>query len=456
MNAGRDEFHELPWSKAALILFTRFPVPGEAKTRLIPVLGADGAARLQRRLTLRALRSAEFWRAKAGPKANLEIHFAGANKAAMAHWVGDRFCFCSQDEGDLGKRMASAFEASFSSGSQATVIIGADCPQLTSGILSEAFERLREDPVVLGPANDGGYYLIGLRRFVPELFSGPAWGTNTVLAASVEILQRLGLKPGLLQPLGDIDRPEDLPIWSRILNTEESDLDKISVIIPALNEAENIGATLASAAQDKPHEIIVVDGGSADQTVRVASEAGATVLESQPGRAKQMNAGAVCATSNVLLFVHADTLLPRGYSACAAQCLREPGTAAGAFRFSVGHPFPGSKWIEQTTNLRSRWLQMPYGDQGLIVRRSLFEELGGFADLPILEDYELIRRLRQHGRVTTLPQATRTSARRWRQLGFLRTTLINSRVILAYHLGWPFEKLAATYRKPRNAETLKR
>ena len=422
MNTGRDEFHELPWSKASLILFTRFPVPGEAKTRLIPVLGADGAARLQRRLTLRALRSAEFWRAKAGPKANLEIHFAGANKAAMAHWVGDRFCFCPQDEGDLGKRMASAFEASFSSGSQ---------------------------------ANDGGYYLIGLRGPVPELFSGPAWGTSMVLATSLEILQRLGLKPGLLHPLGDIDRPEDLPIWSRILNTEESDLAKISVIIPALNEAENAGAAVASAAQDKPHEIIVVDGGSADQTVRVASEAGATVLESQPGRAKQINAGAVCATGNVLLFVHADTLLPQGYAACAALCLREPGIAAGAFRFAVGHPFRGSKWIEQTTNLRSRWLQMPYGDQGLLVRRSLFEELGGFADLPILEDYELIRRLRQHGRVTTLPQATRTSARRWQQLGFLRTTLINSWLILAYHLGWPVEKLAATYRKPRNAETLK-
>jgi rSAM/selenodomain-associated transferase 2/rSAM/selenodomain-associated transferase 1 len=449
MKPGSDESHEPPFFKPRLILFTRYPAPGHAKTRLIPALGAEGAARLQRRLTLRALRSAEALRIRSGVSVDLQIHFNGADESAMAHWLGDRFGFCPQPEGDLGRRMASAFERSFSDGSPATVIIGSDCPQLTCEVLWEAFEGLREYPIVLGPAKDGGYYLIGLRRAVPELFSGIAWGTNSVLATSVQIAQKLGLKHALLRPLDDVDRPEDLPGWRRILELEESDLARISVIIPALNEAGNVAAAVTSAAQDKPKEIIVVDGGSRDETARVAREAGATVLVSQAGRARQMNAGAICATGNVLLFLHADTLLPQDYSASVAQCLREPGVAAGAFGFAIGQPFRGSGWIEQTTNLRSRWLQMPYGDQGLFLRRSLFEELGGFTNVPILEDYELVRRLRQWGRVATLPQAAKTSGRRWQQLGCLRTTLTNIWLILAYHLGWPVERLVATYGKTR-------
>jgi rSAM/selenodomain-associated transferase 2/rSAM/selenodomain-associated transferase 1 len=438
-----------------LILFTRYPIPGQAKTRLVPVLGAEGAARLQRRLTLRALRSAEAIRSRRRGEVDLEIHFDGCDKASMAHWLGGGLNFCPQAHGDLGIRMACAFEKSFGGGSQATVIMGSDCPQLTPEVLAEAFERLQEHPVVLGPANDGGYYLIGLRRPVPEMFSGPAWGGGTVLATSLHILQKLGLKASLLRPLDDIDRPEDLPAWRRILETEESDLAKISVIIPALDEAEYVSAAVTSAAQDRPHEIIAVDGGSRDQTVHRAREAGATVLESPPGRARQMNAGVAHATGNVVLFLHADTLLPQGYSNFISKPLHEPGIAAGAFSFKIAQPFPGSKWVERTTNLRSRWLRMPYGDQALFLRRSLFEELGGFANLPILEDYELIHRLCRCGRVITLPQTVKTSARRWQHLGFWRTTLINSWLILAYRLGWPVEKLAATYRQPRNAETLK-
>ena len=116
-----------------------------------------------------------------------------------------------QCEGDLGQRMACAFEDSFRESSPATVIIGSDCPSLTPEILTAAFESLKTNPVVFGPATDGGYYLIGLTRPVPELFRGVAWGTEAVLAQSIEILARNGNKPSMLNSLADLDRPEDLP-----------------------------------------------------------------------------------------------------------------------------------------------------------------------------------------------------------------------------------------------------
>jgi rSAM/selenodomain-associated transferase 2 len=204
---------------------------------------------------------------------------------------------------------------------------------------------------------------------------------------------------------------------------------------------------VASVLQGGPAEILVVDGGSHDETVQRARAAGATVLVSKPGRARQMNSGASRATGNVLLFLHADTLLPRGYPSFMADALRNRGIAGGAYRFAIAGEFTGKGLVEWSTNLRSRWRQMPYGDQGLFMRRALFEELGGFAALPILEDYELVRRLRRHGRILTLSQPAVTSGRRWRRLGFVRTTLINQGTILGYRLGWPIERLALLYRR---------
>jgi rSAM/selenodomain-associated transferase 2 len=268
-----------------------------------------------------------------------------------------------------------------------------------------------------------------------------------VLASSVEVLRRANLAPALLPPLSDIDRPEDLSVWRRIVEDEEKDLRLISVIMPALNEAENIAMAVKAAAAERPQEILVVDGGSTDATTELAREAGARVLQCRAGRSRQMNCGAARASGNALLFVHADTLLPRGYAACVARELAQPHLAAGAFRFKIRAQFPGRNMIERATNLRSRWLQMPYGDQGLFMRRALFEELGGFAPLPILEDYDLVRRLRHHGRVLTVPLEASTSGRRWHRLGLVRTTLINQLILLGFHLGWPPESLAAIYRR---------
>ena len=142
------------------------------------------------------------------------------------------------------------------------------------------------------------------------------------------------------------------------------------------------------------------------------------MIISKPGRAGQMNAGAARAPpGSVLLFLHADTALPDNWTRVVADTLGEPGIVAGSFGFRVAKKFTGRWLVEWTVNLRSRWLQKPYGDQTQFLRRALFEELGGFADLPIMEDYELNQRLRRRGRVATSTATAITLGRRWKMLG---------------------------------------
>lgn len=413
------------------------------KNRLIPALGADGAAALHRRLVLRTLRTANTL--CQSQNVELEIRFAGGSENEMHHWLGDGWLCLPQCEGDLGQRMAGAFTDSFREGSPATVIIGSDCPSLTPETLAAAFDALKMNPVVFGPATDGGYYLIGLTKSIPELFQGVAWGTETVFGQSLQILERIGIKPALLHPLDDLDRPEDLAAWRHIVEPEDADLSRVSVIILALNEAMHIAATLQSVRAGRPHEIILVDGGSTDDTRTIAQAAGATVMQSKPGRARQMNAGAARATGNVFLFLHADTLLPNDWTRIVQESLAQPGVVAGSFGFRIAEQFAGRRLVEWTTNLRSRWFQNPYGDQTQFLRRALFEELGGFADLPIMEDYELNQRLRKRGRIVTSSAVAITSGRRWKKVGLIRTTLINKLIIAGYHLGVCPHKLARFY-----------
>ena len=209
----------------------------------------------------------------------------------------------------------------------------------------------------------------------------------------------------------------------------------ISIIIPTLNEEENIAGCLESSQNASNAERIVADGGSRDRTVGIARACGATVITSPVGRARQMNAGAKAASGDLFLFLHADTRLPEEFDGCVREILARPGIAAGAFEFRLDMASPGLQIIERVANWRSRRLQMPYGDQAIFIRSALFREIGGFSDIPIMEDFEFIRRLQKRGHIHTAPHPAITSARRWKVLGLWRTTLINELVLVAYYLG---------------------
>ncbi|NEP08202.1 MULTISPECIES: TIGR04282 family arsenosugar biosynthesis glycosyltransferase [Okeania] len=191
-----------------LIIFTRYPEPGKTKTRLIPALGAEGAANLQRQMTETTVKKAnklfDFI------SLSVEVRFVGGDLQLMKNWLGSDLKYQEQGMGDLGERMARGFQSAFNRGMKSVVIIGIDCPSLTSEIILQAFAKLTESDVIIGPATDGGYYLIGLRKITPELFQGINWGTSEVLSKTVAIAQSLKLVIDYLPKLSDIDRPEDL------------------------------------------------------------------------------------------------------------------------------------------------------------------------------------------------------------------------------------------------------
>jgi uncharacterized protein len=191
-----------------LIIFTRYPEPGKAKTRLIPVLGKEGAANLHRLMAQRTIAHALVL--ENSRQLSVAIHYTDSSQQLMQDWLGTDIIYHQQSDGDLGERMSAALQKSLDLGIDKVVIIGTDCPKLKPEIIAKAFDELSDQDLVLGPAKDGGYYLIGLRRRIPELFDGINWGTSEVFADTLAIAQKLSLSIGVLPILADIDRPEDL------------------------------------------------------------------------------------------------------------------------------------------------------------------------------------------------------------------------------------------------------
>jgi len=222
----------------------------------------------------------------------------------------------------------------------------------------------------------------------------------------------------------------------------------LSIIVPALNEAVNLPFTLDGLAAGGL-DLIVVDGGSRDDTVDIARRLGARVFSSEPGRARQMNRGAQEARCSALLFLHADTLLPKGFSLIIDRVLSRPGVACGAFQLKIDDERRSYRWIEKAVNLRSRFLGLPYGDQAFFIRTKTFHRIGGFPDLPLMEDFELIRRAKRVGRIALADEPVLTSARRWNRLGPWKTTLVNQVIISLYLVGVSPKRLACLYMRAK-------
>lgn len=431
----------------SVCVLTRFPRHGEVKTRLVPPLSADEALDLHERLTRQAVRSA-LALAACG-EASVEVRCDAEPRATRA-WLGMKgVAYRQQGPGDLGARIAEAFAAAFAAGSRKALVIGSDCPRLDAGVMREALGLLGSADVVLGPAADGGYYLIGIASeraagALDSLFSGVPWGGPEVLATTLDLVGKAGLRQALLGTLPDVDRGEDLADAEIALARSRVTPDAaVSVIVPALDDARLIGAAVASARAALAHEVIVVDGGSRDLTRQTAEAAGAQIVDSPPGRAVQMNAGAARASGEVLLFLHADTLLPAGGCRLAADALSSPAVSAGGFGFSVPDTARHSRLISAAGRWRARLGGLPWGDQALFMSRDVFRELGGFPEQPVMEDMELVHRLRRFGRVVTLPQRAITSARAWDEHGLLLPTAVNLAAIAAYRAGADPRRIAA-------------
>jgi rSAM/selenodomain-associated transferase 2 len=221
-----------------------------------------------------------------------------------------------------------------------------------------------------------------------------------------------------------------------------------SIIIPVLNEESIIEDSLSKFVGNSMVEVIVVDGGSTDKTVNLVSDMGFIVIKSPvSGRANQMNFGVKFAQGDVLLFLHADSNLPESYHDLILNILAQADVIAGAFELGIDGEDIKFRVIEWLVNWRSHLFSLPYGDQGIFLKKTIFQELGGFPDLPIMEDFEFIRQVKKRGKIAIISAKIITSARRWQKIGIIKTTLINQLIIIGYFLKIPPQKLQKFYQQ---------
>jgi rSAM/selenodomain-associated transferase 2/rSAM/selenodomain-associated transferase 1 len=395
------------------LIMARAPRPGAVKTRLEQMLDPSGCARLQAALIQRTVTLAQ----QVAPtylSVDGELALPGVTTLA-------------QEGPDLGARMRNAVERV----GGPVVVIGTDVPTLTADHLRSAICGLADHDVVFGPALDGGYYLIALRQPRPEPFAiHPAlWGGPCVLDASIAAATTAGLRVGLLAPLRDLDTPED----ARALLAEGAVpgeiaqlLMSVSIVMPVFNEAGRIQSALRRLRDDFPDcELVVVDGGSNDRTAELA-EPLARMIRTEAGRGRQMNEGAARSTGEVLWFVHADTVVAPAALVQLRAALADPAVVGGGLTLRFDRRSVGLDYLAWTSNQRARRLHWIFGDQAMFVRRTTFDALGGFPEIPIMEDLEMSRRLARRGRLVLLRATSTASARRfdahgtWQMVAFMQ------------------------------------
>ncbi|MFC2663066.1 MAG: TIGR04283 family arsenosugar biosynthesis glycosyltransferase [Eubacterium sp.] len=401
--------------KRAVILFTRIPVPGFTKTRLMPYYTPKQCAELHF-CFLRDIR-----RNLSGIDADLFIYYAepgdpGALKEIFGDWLprprqgrlygSGKIIYRPQPELGLGERMYQAMEDVLSEGYDSCVLTGTDLPDLTKDIFEDAFTRLKTHDVVLGPTRDGGYYLIGSKLPQHVCFENQVYGGSSVFENTAAAILKHGLSLSLAEVLHDVDTRGDLihRLDRRRRHPEKPFLEtdryiaahvKISVIVPLYNEIKLVRQIQRELKKKfSSCEVIFVDGDSTDGTAEKI-DGQYTLLKSEKGRAKQMNLGAQKASGDILFFLHCDTKLPkdpqgeirRVYASHLAGC------------FKIG--FPTRRFLMLTnsilSNRRVKNDGIMFGDQGIFIDRRLFMKMGGFPDIPLMEDYEMSRTLKRHG-----------------------------------------------------------
>jgi rSAM/selenodomain-associated transferase 2/rSAM/selenodomain-associated transferase 1 len=454
----RQATNPTPISKAKpekIILFTRFPLPGKAKTRLIPALGQLNAARLQRQLTEKTLQNIS---PLLNRPINIQIQYTDSTQQQIQRWLtpggtGKLVCpwslphtknvgrampanytFVPQPKGNLGQKLKSAFNNAFYDGCEKVIIIGTDCPALNDQHIKQALNALNNHNLVLGPSTDGGYWLIGLNK-PANIFNGIDWGSSTVLQTTLQQAQQKKLSIKLLDQLDDIDEPKDL---QKLPHSYSTNPIYLTVIIPTLNEAKHIRAAIESV-QANGVQIIVADGGSTDDTRERAKELGAYVVQEPPGRAKQMNKAAKIAKGEVLLFLHGDTFIQTTTPVVDQifSTLSDPNIAAGAFTFATDHEAPAMRWIEKIVNGKNRLFHLPFGDQALFLRKEVFKKTNGFPLVDFGEDFYFVQKLNRLGQIKVLPSPAITSSQKWKKKGLILNTLINVYLMASLYLNEP-------------------
>ena len=434
--------------ECCICVFAKPPRPGDAKTRLIPTVGADGSAALADAFlqdTWLIMRQLPWARAVIASTDPLHPKLLGGSPEV---WL--------QGEGDLGARIERILRRALSATGFA-IAIGADSPGLPSRVLEKARFAMREADGVIGPCEDGGFYLLGLRRCPIGLLKDITWSGACTCEEVLARLQLAGMNVAILDPWFDVDRPEDLAKLCRLMESGEIHAPRteatlkrlersgaigvrprISAVIPVLDEREWLPRTI-SDLQTRPwiHEIIVADGGSTDGTREwLSQQTGVIVVDTPRGRGNQINAGAVTATGEVFMMLHADCMLPADAGEKMLRALQNRKVAGGCFlvRFAEKHP-ASLRCVSAGINLRTRLCRSATGDQAIFIRRQAFETIQGLPDWPLFEDVELVNRVKRLGRFAVLPAAVTLSPRRYLRYGVFKTAFLFYGLRLAFWAG---------------------
>jgi len=448
--------------KEAVLIFTRIPLPGQTKTRLMPYYTGAECAALHRCFL------ADIAGECRKTDCDLFIYYTGTSLKSFCHTMTlPRGSYCRQRGETLNERMYNAFQETFGKGYEKCILIGSDIPALSHHDLRRAFRKLDYCDIVLGPAYDGGYYLIGMKGPHKEVFAAEPGAGGSVLLSTMKRAHTGGFRTECIRRLPDIDTREDLerykkhiyrcfpvsPERERLYNNRTGrwlrDKSRISVIIPVLNEEQTVQLIQEELGKMRGCEVIFADGGSTDRTLSLIDRRFHTV-QCGKGRALQMNEGARASTGDILVFLHSDSLLPQDPSREIREALRKHRW--GCFGISFQTDSRVMKICAEISNFRAAKRHILFGDQGIFIERSLFFEAGMFPALPIMEDYQFSLNIKEM-KVTPGMTADRitTSARRYPASTAGRLHVMRQMYELrrAYRHGADIREIASKYKDVR-------
>ena len=431
--------------KNAILIFMKYPQAGRVKTRLSKTIGTKKACNIYQKLVRRTLGIVSDFKHTHTETDLFLFYDPPKSETQLRKVYPGPWAFIPQMNGHLGKKMKNAFDHVFKKGYEHAVLIGSDIADMKTSDIEEAFQSLNGDQAVLGPAHDGGFYLIGSSFVINEVFDFPDWSTPSVFERTRCCLHDSAHKIRTLCKRHDIDEENDLIYIDRNPLFQ----DQISIIIPYLNGTNEAASRADSLeAQLWPGDEIVLVKGVGPPDLGAKNISTHTRLVFAPkGRGNQLNRGAKAAQRNILWFLHMDTAPPPnfGYHIRKLTHIRDRVLGCFVLRFNTSSYFLAliGKW----SNFRTKYFNLPYGDQGLFCTRDIFEKAGGFKKQFLMEDVDFVRNCKKMGKLLIIPQPIYSSPRRYMTKGVLRASFQNHFLMLLYYLGVNDERLYKLYYK---------
>ena len=441
--------------RRAMIIFTREPVPGSTKTRLMPYLTGEQCADLHECFIR------DIYHEAKKADADIIVAYTGDTTERLRKIFPGSIPFIEQRGSDIGKKMENAISDVLNMGYDRVVLTGTDIPEMKHETIDDALDMLDDADVVICPTEDGGYYLIGMKEVRSEAFNVTLYGVSSVFDETTRSLEQAGIRVAVGDEYADIDTPEDLTGYRQRMR-HERDMQKtytgrfaaanasVSVIIPVYNEIKTIDPLMRQLEpfRDKA-EIIFVDGGSNDGTLEHLGEE-FRVIRSEKGRGIQMNTGAQASHGDILFFLHCDSILPSDFLSEIRNVMAHSDWGCFGVRFPSKNYFMFTNRV--ISNHRALVRGIPFGDQGIFIDRSLFMDVGMFHETTVMEDYEFSLRMKKNGfRPGMTQHRIMTSARRYGQdtRNILKTELEMWNLRRLYRKGTDAEELIRRYKDIR-------